>query len=129
LTADRICKAKYPENDGEGARLHGGRWNHKGTAMIYCGQTASLAALEVLANSAGLPSKMVIIQAQIPDILRIKKLEKADLPGDWNRAVPSDSTTRPLSAVLAGASSGSADGLRQDKLRSLFANIRFLTTQ
>jgi hypothetical protein len=72
---------------------------------------------------------MVIIQAQIPDILRIKKLEKADLPGDWNRAVPSDSTTRPLSAVLAGASSGSADGLRQDKLRSLFANIRFLTTQ
>ena len=29
--------------------------------MIYCGQTASLAALEVLANSAGLPSNMVII--------------------------------------------------------------------
>jgi RES domain-containing protein len=59
LTAARICKAKYPENDGEGARLHGGRWNHKVTPMIYCGQTASLAALEVLANSAGLPSNMV----------------------------------------------------------------------
>ena len=92
MTADRICKAKYPNNDGEGARLHGGRWNHKGTPMIYCGQTASLAALEVLANSAGLPSNMVIIQAHIPDLVRIKKLEKSDLPGDWGGAVPSNST-------------------------------------
>ncbi|HXM43415.1 MAG TPA: RES domain-containing protein [Bryobacteraceae bacterium] len=92
MTADRICKAKYPANDGEGARVHGGRWNHKGTPMIYCGQTASLAALEVLATSAGLPSNMVIIQAWIPDTMKIKKLQRADLPGDWNSAVPSDST-------------------------------------
>lgn len=60
--------------------------------MIYCGQTASLAALEVLANGAGLPSNMVIIQARIPDTMKIKKLERADLPPDWNKAVPSDST-------------------------------------
>jgi hypothetical protein len=60
--------------------------------MIYCGQTASLAALEVPANSAGLPSNMVIIQARIPDTMKIKTLEKADLPGDWSRAVPRDST-------------------------------------
>lgn len=92
MTADRICKATHPKNDGAGARLHGGRWNHKGTPMIYCGQTASLAALEVLANSAGLPSNMVIIRAWIPDTVKVKTLEKADLPGDWNRAVPSDST-------------------------------------
>jgi len=92
VIAARICKAKYAENDGEGARLHGGRWNHKGTPMIYCGQTASLAALEVLANSAGLPSNMVIVQAHIPDTMKVKKLEKAALPADWNRAVPSDST-------------------------------------
>jgi hypothetical protein len=25
----RICQARFPNNDGEGAQINGGRWNHK----------------------------------------------------------------------------------------------------
>ena len=35
---------------GEGAALYGGRWNFPDTPLIYCAESRSLAALEVLAN-------------------------------------------------------------------------------
>lgn len=35
---------------GEGARLHGGRWNRPGVAVVYCSDHAALAVLEVIAG-------------------------------------------------------------------------------
>ena len=92
MTVYRICTAKYPANDGEGARRAGGRWNHKGTAMLYCGATASLCALEVLAPSAMLPTDMIVVQARIPNSLSIKTVEESDLPPNWNSPMPSKKT-------------------------------------
>ena len=66
-------------NDGEGARRAGGRWNHKGTAMMYCGAAASLCALEVLAHSAMLPTGMFVVQARIPNSVPIQTVEESDL--------------------------------------------------
>ena len=83
----RICKAKYPANDGEGARLAGGRWNHRGTPLVYCGATASLCALEVLAHSAKLPADMVVIAARIPKSVSIRTIEEAELPKNWDDPV------------------------------------------
>jgi len=37
---------------GEGARLYGGRWNHKGLPALYTSLTTSLALLELLIHSA-----------------------------------------------------------------------------
>ena len=37
--------------DGEGARLYGGRWNHRGTRLVYASSTLSLAALECLVHA------------------------------------------------------------------------------
>jgi len=79
-------------NDGEGARLYGGRWNHKGTAVLYCAATASLCALEVLVHSDSLPTKMVLIKAEIPDGLTITELTDANLPKGWKRSVAPRST-------------------------------------
>ena len=31
----RLGSARYPANDGLGASLYSGRWNHKGTFVIY----------------------------------------------------------------------------------------------
>jgi RES domain-containing protein len=92
LTVYRICKAKYPANDGEGARRAGGRWNHKGTAMLYCGATASLCALEVLAHSAMLPPDMIVLQARIPNSISIQTVEESDLPPNWSSPIPSRKT-------------------------------------
>lgn len=50
-----------------GAELYGGRWNKRGTPLLYCASTASLCALEILAHSAGLPIGMVLIEIDIPD--------------------------------------------------------------
>lgn len=35
---------------GEGAARRGGRWNLRGTRLVYCSASRSLAALEILAN-------------------------------------------------------------------------------
>lgn len=45
--------AEYDPFDGRGAEKSGGRWNQKGTPMIYCSSSISLAMLEILANLRG----------------------------------------------------------------------------
>jgi RES domain-containing protein len=92
LTVYRICKAKYPANDGEGARLAGGRWNHNGVPVVYCGATASLCALEVLAYSAKLPADMIVIGARIPSNVSIRTIEETDLPANWSGPVATKKT-------------------------------------
>jgi RES domain-containing protein len=94
LTIYRIASAKHPENDGKGAWVAGGRWNLKGTAVVYCSQTASLAALEVLAHSAKLPNGTVEIAIDVPDSLAIEIVEISDLPANWAAAVAPPATKR-----------------------------------
>src|ERR1022692_420605 len=38
----RIGSSRYPANDGNGAALYGGRWNHKGTPLIYAAESRAL---------------------------------------------------------------------------------------
>ena len=92
MTVYRICKAKYPANDGEGARLAGGRWNHKGTPLVYCGATASLCALEVLAHSAKLAADMIVIGARIPKSISIRTIDETDLPANWSGPIATKKT-------------------------------------
>jgi RES domain-containing protein len=89
LTVYRICRAKYPKNDGEGAKINGGRWNRIGTAILYCGSTLSLCALEILANSDDLPNNMVSIEINIPGTIVIPAYSALDLPVGWDAAMPS----------------------------------------
>ena len=35
---------------GEGAAKHGGRWNHPGRPVVYCGGSLALAAMEMLVH-------------------------------------------------------------------------------
>jgi RES domain-containing protein len=52
LTVWRLCRSKYADDafNGEGAKLYGGRWTMPGIAAVYCAESRSLAALEILAN-------------------------------------------------------------------------------
>jgi RES domain-containing protein len=89
VTVHRVCKAKYPKNDGVGSAISGNRWNHKDTAMIYCAATASLCMLEVLVHSDTIPRDMVTISVDIPEDVAIETISDAMLPPDWNAAIPS----------------------------------------
>ena len=86
-TVWRITSARYAERalDGEGARLYGGRWNHPGTAVVYCSATLSLAALEYFVHLEPelAPPDLVTIAADLPAGLPLETLEIEALPPDW----------------------------------------------
>ncbi len=68
----RITASKYSDDlSGTGARLYGGRWNNKGTPLLYCSQNVSLAILEILVHFDGLtvPLDLRLLQLEIDEKL------------------------------------------------------------
>ncbi len=97
----RIGKTKHADDlSGEGARLHGGRWNHKLIPCIYTSESRALALLEytVNVNIHDIPRALSITTFKIPNII-IKTLKESDLPGDW-QAVPAPSSTKNFGTKL-----------------------------
>jgi len=82
----RIADARHAPEGGEGARLHGGRWNSPGRAVIYACETKSGALLEKLVHTSGyMPKHQVCVTFEAPDSLRVAALEAREVPG-WNAA-------------------------------------------
>ncbi|MBM3556502.1 MAG: RES domain-containing protein [Alphaproteobacteria bacterium] len=56
---------------GVGAELTGGRWNRKGTRMVYAASSPALACLETIVhlNAGDLPLNRYLVQLDIPDRL------------------------------------------------------------
>ena len=95
ITAWRVVHRKYARTafDGEGARRSGGRFNSKGTPMVYTADSLALAMLEVMVH---VPSyrqlyDRVAIPLQFDEGL-VEVLDRADLPSDWGAAPPSRTT-------------------------------------
>lgn len=89
VTAWRIVKKALPARafDGEGARLHGGRWNGRGHAVVYTSGSVALAMLEILAHTSRSALRgFVVIPAQFDERL-VEALDRAALPSRW-RAFP-----------------------------------------
>ena len=82
----RLCR-RHSVNplDGRGARKYGGRWNRKGTPVIYCSSTLSLAALEFLVHGHNdlTPSDLVSILIEWPPSVSSKIVKPEILPRDW----------------------------------------------
>ncbi|MHB1074893.1 RES family NAD+ phosphorylase [Thiobacillus sp.] len=107
----RTLTAKHAATafSGEGARLHGGRWNSQGVPMVYTASTLSLATLEMLVQDGKLLATYVVIPATIPSKLKIEHVNPNDLPEDWRsaksreklRAIGAGWIKRASSAVLA----------------------------
>ena len=88
----QIGSSRHPANDGEGARRYGGRWNHKGTAVIYAGESVALCALEVLVNQSTLPTDCIVVEIRIPDALKTRTLRESELPSGWDDPSPRKGT-------------------------------------
>lgn len=70
MRVHRISKEKYIEDlSGKGAKLHGGRWNPKGYAVLYTSENRALAALEILVHldRETIPDDLKIISLEIPN--------------------------------------------------------------
>lgn len=97
----RIGRTKYAHDlTGEGARLNGGRWNHKLTPCIYTSQSRALALLEytVNVNVDDIPRALSFTIFDIPDG-NIVELKPEDLPGNWMEA-PAPRSTRDFGTAL-----------------------------
>ena len=81
----RLNRSIYASYDGEGSRLSGGRWNSRGTRVVYLSENRALCILEVLVHLAStLPDNFVLGQAEIHATLSVETVEEATLPPDWN---------------------------------------------
>jgi RES domain-containing protein len=88
----RLAKEKpgrYRADDlsGNGAALSGGRWNARGTPVLYTSANASTAVLETRVHASGiLPLKnLFLVTIEVPDRLIAAAYEPV-LPSDWNQA-------------------------------------------
>ena len=90
----RLCPARRAESafDGEGARLHGGRWNHVGVPAVYAAATISLAVLEILVHADHdlLPEALAVIAVDVPPRLVTDLGGVAALPDGWRRTPAPD---------------------------------------
>ena len=90
----RICKRMHVKGafTGEGARLFGGRFNHKGTAIVYCASSLALAALEVFVHvePSELPDDLMSIPAELSDKVKVERIPPNKMPKTWRAAVGPD---------------------------------------
>lgn len=79
--------ARRYDLSGYGAYLFGGRWNLRGTAVLYTAEARSLAIMEVLVHltSEELPDDMYLLTLDVPDAASRTELPAAELPPDWRR--------------------------------------------
>ncbi len=100
----RICRARHGATawDGEGARLHGGRWNRHGIPMVYASESLSLATLELLVhgNYEEAPDDLVATSMTLPKNIVVERLQADRLPRDW-RSYPAPEMLQELGSTWA----------------------------
>ena len=88
ISAWRLIKSRHAAAafDGEGARLHGGRWNSPGTRVAYASDSIALATLEVLAHlqSTAVLQAYSVVSLSFPDE-SVELLTTSLLPARWRR--------------------------------------------
>jgi RES domain-containing protein len=86
LKAWRLIKPEYIDFSfiGDGAKKYGGRWNNKGTSLIYTSSTLSLAAMELLTHLeyTQVLRKYYKISIEL-DSRSVLDLNINDLPSNW----------------------------------------------
>jgi RES domain-containing protein len=82
----RIARKRHLRDlTGAGAKTYGGRWNHRGTAILYTSETRSLAMLEFLVHVSWMqaPIDLGVATLEIANEVQAETHSPADLPEDW----------------------------------------------
>lgn len=91
LTVFRIAKQEHLKDlSGEGARLFGGRWNKRGTRLLYTSESLSLSVLELLvhADYQFIPQDFGYLELEIPKIAKISHVKSSVLKQNWRNNPP-----------------------------------------
>lgn len=96
----------YAANDlsGTGAKMTSGRWNSKGTPVVYCATNIALATLETVhyLRSGSLPFNRYLVRIDVPDAVWNARQVLDPLPGGWD-AIPAGLTARTAGDVWAAS--------------------------
>jgi len=96
IVAWRLVKARHAAEafSGEGARLEGGRWNPKGTPVVYLADHPALAALEMFVHLGKKASKIkfTLFRVEIPKEVKVLELSESGLPAHWRAEPPRPET-------------------------------------
>lgn len=89
MTVFRIVKTRKAAADlsGTGAFTYGGRWNNKGTYMIYTSENSSLALLENLVHhdKSEFPPDLYVMELFFPDEAPLLNVPEKVYPPDWQQ--------------------------------------------
>lgn len=80
----RIAGRKHAADlSGAGAAIHGGRWNKKGTAVLYTSESKELALLETIVHTPPMfVPNLDILTIEIPEL--VTEIEIGSLPPNWS---------------------------------------------
>jgi RES domain-containing protein len=84
----RLCNRQFSSDlSGKGAKIFGGRWNNKGTAILYTSESRALCLAEVLvrATSKSIPDDYHLVTIELPDNHSVLEVGLKNLPLDWKR--------------------------------------------
>jgi RES domain-containing protein len=99
----RLCKREYRKDlSGGGAWRFGGRWNSKGTFMVYTGETRALCSTEIAVHSPYgiIPEDHFMVSIEIPNTIKIKELPIDELPYEWNHFPQQEETQKTGDAFV-----------------------------
>jgi RES domain-containing protein len=75
--------SNYADLSGEGGRRVEGRWHERGRLVVYLGEHAAVALLEVLVHleidPADLPSTYQLLTIDVPEAVAVEDIDEADL--------------------------------------------------
>lgn len=94
----RLAKSKWCDDlSGKGAELAGGRWNSKGTSMLYTSSSRALCVAEISVHLplGILPIDYNMISISVPEEIAIMEIHPSSLPKNWN-CYPYDDSTQKL---------------------------------
>lgn len=100
----RLANRKYANDlSGIGAEIAGGRWNFKGTRILYTADSRALCMAEIAVHTpiGVMPKDYFLISIEVPDYSRIIQINPKDLPEDW-RKFPYSRITQELGNNFIG---------------------------
>ncbi|MFW6246026.1 MAG: RES family NAD+ phosphorylase [Tangfeifania sp.] len=93
----RLSKEKYCNDlSGKGAEISGGRWNSKGTAIIYTSGSRALCTAEVAVHTpiGMIPEDYFLVEIEFPDDIDIGEISVLQLSAHWNQFPHSQETQK-----------------------------------
>ncbi len=96
MSVYRLCKCRYARDlSGRGAEMAGGRWNSKGTPVLYTAGSRALSTVEIAVHTplGNIPKDYCMVILQLPDV-PVQEIDPSSLPEDWRSLPPSASTRK-----------------------------------